>query len=519
MSLGPKLMMRQSQSLVMTPQLLQAIKLLQFSTAELQDYVEGELEKNPLLERDSRADDAPIAPREESDNTALTAEPGDWAREDMPADRATLERETGTDFENSFPDEAVADQALAQADSPFWNLAGGSGRGPSLDGDDPNLEAFCAAAGTLHEHLENQLGCTDTDDLTRMIAAQIVDQIDQTGYLMESLEQLTERLGVPLRRCEIALELVQTFDPVGVGARTLKECLTLQLKELDRFDPCMQKLIENLELLAKREFGQLRRICAVDEEDLADMIAEMRRLDPKPGLIFGATMVDPVTPDVFVRPTPDGGWQVDLNADALPRVVANKTFYARISGKNAKPEPGKSDREIRSFVDEAWTNANWIVRSLEQRARTILKVSSEIVRQQDAFFTYGVAHLRPLNLKMIADAVSLHESTISRVTANKFMATPRGLFEMKYFFTTAIPSADGGASVSSEAVRYRIKQLIDAEEASAILSDDAIVDRLNGMGIDIARRTVAKYREGLGIASSSIRRREKQAAAPKAKAG
>ncbi len=241
------------------------------------------------------------------------------------------------------------------------------------------------------------------------------------------------------------------------------------------------------------------------------MIAEIRRLDPKPGLIFGATQVNPVTPDVFVRATPDGGWQVDLNSDALPRVVANKTFYARVAGKGA-------EKEVRAFLDEAWTNANWIVRSLEQRARTILKVASEIVRQQDAFFTYGVAHLRPLNLKMIADAVSLHESTISRVTANKFMATPRGLFEMKYFFTTAIASADGGAAVSSEAVRFHIKQLIDQEEAHAVLSDDAIVDKLKTLGIDIARRTVAKYREGLGIASSSVRRREKIANLPRTRA-
>lgn len=512
MSIGPKLMMRQSQSLVMTPQLLQAIKLLQFSSLELQSYVEAELEKNPLLERDPRADEAPIAPDDAPiDTTALNAEPGDWAREDMPADRATLERETGTDFENSFPDEAVANQALPQAESPFWNLSGGSGKGASLNEDDPNLEAFCAAATTLRDHLENQLGCTDTDDLTRMIAAQIIDQIDQTGYLLEPLEAMAERLGVPLNRCEIALELVHGFGPTGVGARTLAECLRMQLSEKDRLDPAMAALVDHLDLLAKREFGQLRKVCGVDEEDLADMIAEIRRLDPKPGLVFGTTLIDPVTPDVFVRPTPDGGWQVDLNSDALPRVVANKTFYARVSGKG-------TEKEVRAFVDEAWTNANWIVRSLEQRARTILKVASEIVRQQDAFFTHGVAHLRPLNLKMIADAVSLHESTISRVTANKFMATPRGLFEMKYFFTTAIASSDGGVSVSSEAVRFRIRQLIDAEEATAVLSDDALVDKLKGMGIDIARRTIAKYREGMGIASSSIRRREKLAAAPRARA-
>jgi RNA polymerase sigma-54 factor len=513
MSLGPKLMMRQSQSLVMTPQLLQAIKLLQLSSVELANYVESELEKNPLLERSSNPDDAPIAPDDRPfDTTAQNAEPGDWAREEMPADRATLERETGTDYENSFPDEAVADQTVPTADSPFWNLSGGSGKGASLDADDPNLEAFVAAPTTLHQHLENQLGCYDTDDLTRLIAGQMIDQIDQTGYLLESLESLAERLNVPLKRCEIALDVVQGFEPTGIGARNLAECLRLQLQEIDRYDPAMAALVENLELLAKREFAALRRVCRVDEEDLADMVAEIRRLDPKPGLIFGSNPSEPVTPDVFVRPTPDGGWQVELNSDALPRVVANKSFYAKVSvGKTG-------DKDVRTFIDEAWTSANWIVRSLEQRARTILKVASEIVRQQDGFFTYGVAHLRPLNLKNVADAVGLHESTISRVTANKYMATPRGLFEMKYFFTTAIASSDGGASLSSEAVRFRIKQLIDGEEASAILSDDAIVDRLKEIGIDIARRTVAKYREGMGIAPSSIRRREKVAGLPRAKA-
>jgi RNA polymerase sigma-54 factor len=515
MSIGPKLMMRQSQALVMTPQLLQAIKLLQLSTVELQSYVEAELERNPLLERDNRADDAPIAPAEAVPDIPAPAEPGDWAREELPADRGTLERETGTDFENAFPDEAVPDQTVPSTDSPFWNLAGGSGRGVSIDDDNPNLEAYVSAGTTLHAHLENQLGCTDTDDLTRMIAGQIIDRIDQTGYLTEPLDGLAERLGVPAARCELALSIVHGFEPTGIGARDLAECLRLQLRERDRLDPAMAALIGHLDLLARRDFAALRKVCGVDEEDLADMIAEIRRLDPKPGLVFGAEPIEPVTPDVFVRPAADGGWLVELNAEALPRVVANKTFYARIAGKGRE---GGQDKEVRAFIDEAWTNANWIVRSLEQRARTILKVATEIVRQQDGFFAHGVAHLRPLNLKTVADQVSLHESTISRVTANKFMATPRGVFEMKYFFTTAIAAADGGASVSSEAVRFRIRQLIEAEEPGAVLSDDAIVDRLRAMGIEIARRTVAKYREGLGIASSAIRRREKLAALPRAQA-
>jgi RNA polymerase sigma-54 factor len=511
MAIGQKLMMRQSQSLVMTPQLLQAIKLLQLSTTELQAYIETELERNPLLERDQRDDEAPIAPEPDLPSAPTSAEPGDWASEEMPADRGTLERELGTSLENAFPDEAIVDQAPPPGESLVWNLSSGSGRGPALDDEDPNLEAYIAAGTTLHDHLLNQLGCNDTDELTRRLAAHLIDLIDQTGYLTEALPEIAERLGVPLARLEIALEIIHGFSPTGVGARNLAECLRLQLREKDRLDPAMALLVDHLELLGKREFGALRRLCGVDEEDLADMIAEIRRLDPKPGLIFGATLVDAIIPDVFVRPASDGAWQVELNSDALPRVVANRQFYARVSRN--------PDKAARSFVDEHWTSANWIVRSLEQRARTILKVASEIVRQQDAFFTYGVAHLRPLNLKIIADAVQLHESTISRVTANKYMATPRGLFEMKYFFSTAISASDGGAAVSAEAVRFRIKQLIEAEPADAILSDDAIVEKLKDLGVDIARRTVAKYREGLGIASSSIRRREKLAALPRAKAG
>lgn len=295
--------------------------------------------------------------------------------------------------------------------------------------------------------------------------------------------------------------MIHGFEPTGVGARGLAECLALQLRESDRLDPAMAALLANLDLLAKRDYAVLKRKCGVDDEDIRDMVAEIRRLDPKPGLKFATPLAEPVIPDVLVRSAPDGGWRVDLNSEALPRVIANRAFYARISAGGAA--------EARSFADEAWSNATWIVRSLEQRARTILKVATEIVRHQDAFFSHGVAHLRPLNLKTIADAVQMHESTISRVTANKFMTTPRGMFEMKYFFTTAIAAADGGDAYSSEAVRHRIRQMIEGEDAQAVLSDDAIVEGLKAIGIDIARRTVAKYREGMRIPSSAARRREK----------
>ena len=299
------------------------------------------------------------------------------------------------------------------------------------------------------------------------------------------------------------LEIIQTFDPPGVCARELSECLALQLKERDRYDPAMASLVANLDLLAKRDLAGLKRACGIDEEDLVDMIAELRRLNPKPGLAFGGGVVQPIVPDVFVRPAPDGGWAVELNADTLPRVLVNQNYYARVS------KTARSDKE-KAFLAECLQTANWLTRSLDQRARTILKVSTEIVRQQDAFLVHGVQQLRPLNLRMVADAISMHESTVSRVTANKYMATPRGIFELKYFFSSAIAAADGGAAHSAEAVRHRIKEMIEAESPAQVLSDDTIVQMLKEAGVDIARRTVAKYRESMRIPSSVQRRREKQ---------
>ena len=221
----------------------------------------------------------------------------------------------------------------------------------------------------------------------------------------------------------------------------------------------MQALVAHLDLLAKRDLAALRKLCGVDDEDLADMIAEIRQLNPKPGLAFGSTLVQPIVPDVFVRPGPDGGWLVELNSDTLPKVLVNQSYYAEVA-KTAKNDKDKT------YLADCLQTATWLIRALDQRAKTILKVATEIVRQQDAFFAHGVQHLRPLNLKTVADAIGMHESTVSRVTANKYMATSRGIFELKYFFTSAIAAADGGEAHSAEAVRHRIKQLIDAESAA-----------------------------------------------------
>ena len=376
------------------------------------------------------------------------------------------------------------------------------------DGEPANLEAYVAAQLSLHDHLAAQLTLACTDPVDRMIGLALIDGIDEAGYLIDKIEEIAARLGTPAERVESVLAIVHTFEPTGVGARDLAECLSIQLIERDRFDPAMQLLVANLPLLAKRDFAALRKICGVDEEDLADMVAEIRRLDPKPGRAFAGGAIQPVVPDVTVRPAADGSWHVELNAEGLPRILVNQTYAARVSRMNGCAAD-------KSFVTNCLQTANWLTKSLEQRARTILKVASEIVRHQDAFFAHGVEHLRPLNLKTIADAIGMHESTVSRVTSNKYMACPRGLFELKYFFTASIPAHSGGESHSAEAVRFRIKQLIEQEGADEVLSDDAIVVRLKEANVDIARRTVAKYRESLRIPSSVERRREKQALQPR----
>ncbi len=524
MALTQRLEFRQSQSLVMTPQLMQAIKLLQLSNLDLTAFVEEELERNPLLERTSDGPETPVAGEFVAEGGAFSegdeasASFGDdgageqsgtqdfepvseeWMSRDLGS-RTEIEQTFDTGLENVFPEEpaeAAARTAQDAAPTAFTEWGGGAS-----NDDGYNLEAFVAAETTLGDHLAEQLAVAFTAPAHRMIGQYLIDLVDEAGYLPGDLGDAGERLGASEADVAAVLAVLQTFDPPGICARNLSECLAIQLRDKNRYDPAMQALVEHLELLAKRDVVSLRKICGVDDEDLAEMIGEIRHLDPKPGLKFGATRTQTVVPDVYVRPGPDGGWLVELNSDTLPRVLVNQTYYSELS-KTIRKDGDKS------YFTDCLQNATWLVRALDQRARTILKVATEIVRQQDGFFTSGVAHLRPLNLKAVADAIQMHESTVSRVTANKYMATNRGIFELKYFFTASIASADGGDAHSAEAVRHHIKQLIDAESPSAILSDDTIVERLRASGIDIARRTVAKYREALRIPSSVQRRRDKQ---------
>ena len=490
----------------MTPQLMQAIKLLQLSNLDLVAYVEGELERNPLLDRPSEgpAETAQAGESAETSNGEGGGEiiEGEWGKTDVNGS-AAIEDSFDTPIENVFPDSAEAPQRPAQNEPAAYSEWAGVGSGGREDGD-YNLEAFVSAEITLADHLAEQLSLAIADPVRRMIAQHLIDMVDESGYLVGDLDAVIEKLGAPPAALEAVIAVLQTFDPAGVCARNLSECLTIQLKELNRFDPAMQALVAHLDLVAKRDYAALRRICGVDEADLADMIAEIRRLNPKPGLAFGSAVVQPIVPDVYVRIAPDGGWLVELNSDTLPKVLVNQSYHAQVS-KTTKNEQEKS------YLADCLQTATWLIRALDQRAKTILKVSTEIVRQQDAFLAHGVQFLRPLNLKTVADAIGMHESTVSRVTANKYMATSRGIFELKYFFTSSIASSDGGEAHSAEAVRHRIRHLIEAETAQDVLSDDTIVERLRESGIDIARRTVAKYREAMRIPSSVQRRREKQA--------
>ncbi len=484
MSLAPRLDLRQTQSLVMTPQLQQAIRLLALSNVELEAAIGEELEKNPLLEAE-RDDTGDVDIEPLGDATAPGQTDDVWL--DAPESGAGDSLDVDLTAE-TFHHDSIADSGMGSGDG----LSGSGG------GEDVDFDSFAADAPGLGDHLLQQAGSRlDGTDLA--IARALIDQIDEAGYLRADLLDLAMRLGVPRTRIEAVLGVVQSFDPTGVGARTLGECLSLQAKEADRHDPAMARLLMNLDLLAEGRLPQLRRICGVDEEDMADMIRELRGYDPKPGLRFGSTRVDAVVPDVFVvrRGT---GWAVEINGGTLPRLLVNQRYHAELTASG--------DKLSKAWANDCLANANWLVKALDQRQRTIVRVATEIVKHQDGFFRAGVSQLRPLTLRTIADEIEMHESTVSRVTSNKYLQCERGLFELKYFFTSGVASADGGENVSAEAVKNAIRALITAE-GEAILSDDTLVDLLRGKGFDLARRTVAKYREAIGIGSSVQRRRAK----------
>jgi len=483
MALGPRLDLRQTQSLVMTPQLQQAIKLLSLSNLEIETFIGEALENNPLLDTGSSGRD---------NDASATEEPAAEARENQSADELMLAGNGEADAPLDL-DPAALDR---DRDTGEWSSSS------AIGGERPDIDEHGDAAASLADHLESQLGPVAGDPRIAFVARYLIGLLDEAGYLRSTLREVADDLDIAMADAEDALALVQSLDPTGVGARDLAECLALQAKEADRHDPCMEVLLANLDVLAKGDIARLKRICGVDDEDLAEMLAELRSYDPKPGLRFGGGQAAIVVPDILLSREQDRSWSIRLNEASLPRLVVNRQYYLEL-------HEGTCDKKTGEWLGEKLSDANWLLRALDQRQKTILKVAREIVKQQTGFFERGVAHLRPLTLREVAAAIEMHESTVSRVTSNKYLECARGLFELKYFFTSGVGSSDGEGA-SAETVKARIKALTDAEDPKKILSDDALVDLLKGEGFDLARRTVAKYREAIGIGSSVQRRRQKK---------
>jgi RNA polymerase sigma-54 factor len=496
MALGPRLDLRQSQSLVMTPQLQQAIKLLAASNLEIESFIAEALEANPLLDTGGPADVG------EPERIEIAAPPG----EDAPADELMLrgggEGDAPLDLSSVDRDWDTGDGEARNARDAEWGAAAG-GSGGDFD-DAPDWEQLRAAEITLSEHLEGQIGALTSDPRTGFIARHIIGLLDDAGYLGTPIDEVADDLGVELFEAEAALTLVQSLDPTGVGARNLAECIAIQAREADRYDPCMAALISNLDLVARGEVERLKRLCRVDDEDFADMLRELRSYNPRPGLAFMPSDSSSVVPDILITANAVGGWDIALNEDTLPKLIVNRGYFVELNA-------GATSKESQGWLKEKLADAHWLIRALDQRQKTILKTAAEIVKQQDGFFRRGVSELRPLTLREVAEKIEMHESTVSRVTSNKYLACARGTFELKYFFTSGVASADGEGA-SSAAIKSRIKALIDTETAKNILSDQQLAEMLQKEGFDLARRTVAKYREAIGLGSSAERRRAKKLA-------
>ncbi|MFN3565006.1 MAG: RNA polymerase factor sigma-54 [Burkholderiaceae bacterium] len=490
------LQLRLSQHLALTPQLQQSIRLLQLSTLELNQEIEQALADNPLLERD---DDPLATPLRVAADGAITfgaAPSRDTETPGESGDAATPESETeprnGAEGDGSLLD---------------W---GGGGRADRGDDDDEGPLSWACTHPTLGEHLRTQLAVTTASARDRALVELLIEALDDDGYLATPLDELLAlcppEAGVELDELTTALALLQSFDPPGVGARNAAECLAIQLDALHRpsASPEAQAVLalakrivsEHLPLLAARDYGKLRKLLDTDDDALREAHALIRRLNPHPGVGFATTRPDYVVPDIYVRRIRNR-WVAQLNPDVMPRLRVNQAYAAIV-----KAEKGK---EGQTSWSARLQEARWLIRNIQQRFETIVRVAQAIVDRQHNFFTHGEIAMRPLVLREIADTVGLHESTISRVTSNKYMATPLGVFELKYFFGSHVATETGGAA-SSTAIRALIKQLIGAEDPKNPLSDSKLAELLAEQGIVVARRTVAKYREALKIAPVAMRK-------------
>lgn len=510
MAPGLRLQQKQSQSLVMTPKLAQSIKLLQMGHVDLLEFVNAEIEKNPLLELETSKPEVNPERRENQGSVedggsistgyeeAPVVELDQSVRSDLPVDAEQKTKEIDVNFEN------VYDRGTAGAESTNSTTGPTAGKQNSNRSHDEDFDAVSqmGEAQTLSQFLDFQVSVSFKNPERRKIANYIAHMLDEDGYFREPIDEVARKFNCHVAHVHSVLEKFQTFEPTGIAARDLSECLKIQLREAGGLDQAMEVFLSRLDLLAKRDLGTLRKLCGVSNETFNNMIREIKALDPRPALQFEPILSEPVLPDVLIRQREDGGWSINLNPETLPNVLIDREYHAELSSAVGSDE-GKA------FVDECMSTASWLVKSLDQRAQTILKVATEIVKQQDMFFVKGVENLKPMTLKTVAEAIKMHESTVSRVTSNKYLLCDQGLFELKYFFSSAISGGEGEESHSAETVKHRIKQFVNAEDPKKVLSDDRIVALLQETGIEIARRTVAKYRESLRIPSSVERRRAK----------
>ncbi|MBW2230714.1 MAG: RNA polymerase factor sigma-54 [Deltaproteobacteria bacterium] len=521
MAIELKQQLRISQQLVMTPQLQQAIKLLQLNQLELANLVEQELQENPCLEQEESEEETPD---ELADST-----PGEEAN-DAPSDEdAAVDGEVERDAEApgeildpTLEPDFTADDAAAPTAEPAegpsdvekiadveWDdymdshpQTGLEGRVGGDDDERRSLEATLTRRPTLAEHLRWQIQLSDFDEEEIAVSEWIIGNLDERGYLCASVEEIARQADFSCEQVEAVLHRVQELDPAGVAARDLRECLMRQIESIKSSQPIVYCIVdEHLDLLQKRDFRGLCRLLNITSHEVAAASAVISNLEPRPGRGFGGDDPVYITPDIYVYKVGDD-FHVLLNEDGLPKLKINNVYKAVLSRKGA---PIENARDTKNYVQDKVRSAMWLIKSIHQRQRTIYKVMQSIIRYQRDFFDRGVAHLRPLNLRDVADDIEMHESTVSRVTTNKYVHTPQGIYELKYFFNSSINCVNGD-SVASESVKEKIRKIITRENPVKPMSDQRIAEELKSANIDIARRTVTKYREAMNILSSTKRR-------------
>jgi len=517
MALELRQQLRLTQQLVMTPQLQQAIKLLQLNQLELVNLVQQELQENPVLEEsdieeETQAEREDATPEDYDQTSSESSAPTEdrtetpAASESPPTDEAAVEGVQALDEQPVLGDEVAPSDAEKIADIEWESylesnpMTGLDSRGMG-DDDRPSIEATYARRQSLAEHLEWQLHVTDLDPAGIEIGRWIIGNIDERGFLRSTIEELARQANVEESEVERVLAAIQRLDPVGVAARDLRECLLLQIDTLKIGDELVRRVVdEHLDLLQKRDFRSLTRVTGATIQEIGDATQVIGDLEPRPGRGFGNDDPVYITPDIYVYKVGDD-FHVMLNEDGLPKLKINSMYREVLSGGFSKD----SEKDTKDYVHDKVRSAMWLIKSIHQRQRTIYKVMQSIIEYQRNFFEHGVAHLKPLNLRDVADDIEMHESTVSRVTTNKYVHTPQGIFELKYFFNSSISRFDGEA-LASESVKERIRKIIESEDPLRPMSDQRIAEMLKSANIDIARRTVTKYREAMNILSSTKRR-------------